>query len=256
MVPLHELLSHARDRSQPASDDFFFGHTPYDMHRAAVVKGTYCVGRFLELGIYGNRGKLGGMLTLETAFPSSVFDPRLFETAAFLSFEELQERSLKVHFSSNSDEHSTPQDFFDRVSKKAGGFSLDPCASSKNAKCSVYHTKEANGLTHSWKDHRVWMNPPYSGVSQWMEKAAKEATSNNATVYSLVPARTDTRWWRDHAMKANEIHFITGRLKFGAAKTGAPFPSALVVFHPGKRPGKPKIHLMPQREPEMDKKAA
>lgn len=32
-------------------------------------------------------------------------------------------------------------------------------------------------------------------------------------------------------MKA-EIRFIRGRLKFGDADTGAPFPSAIVVFRP------------------------
>lgn len=46
----------------------------------------------------------------------------------------------------------------------------------------------------------------------------------------LVPARTCTRWWHNYAMKATEIRFIRGRLKFGGAKTGAPFPSCVVVF--------------------------
>lgn len=33
------------------------------------------------------------------------------------------------------------------------------------------------------------------------------------------------------AKQANEIRFIKGRLKFGSAITGAPFPSALAVYH-------------------------
>jgi hypothetical protein len=36
-------------------------------------------------------------------------------------------------------------------------------------------------------------------------------------------------------MKASQIFFVKGRLKFGGATNGAPFPSAVVVFkwHPG-----------------------
>jgi site-specific DNA-methyltransferase (adenine-specific) len=76
-----------------------------------------------------------------------------------------------------------------------------------------------------------FVNPPYSEILPWMEKAALEARAGK-TVVLLVPARTDTRWWHEFAMKAKEIRFIRGRLKFGNAKTGAPFPSAVVVFGP------------------------
>ena len=31
-------------------------------------------------------------------------------------------------------------------------------------------------------------------------------------------------------MKASEIHFVKGRLKFGDSENSAPFPSAVVVF--------------------------
>jgi len=47
----------------------------------------------------------------------------------------------------------------------------------------------------------------------------------------LLPARTDTKWFHDYCLKANEIRFIKGRLKFGDAKNSAPFPSMIVVFH-------------------------
>ena len=31
-------------------------------------------------------------------------------------------------------------------------------------------------------------------------------------------------------MRAKEIHFVKGRLKFGGSENSAPFPSAVVVF--------------------------
>jgi hypothetical protein len=46
-----------------------------------------------------------------------------------------------------------------------------------------------------------------------------------------LPARTDTGWWHAYCLGA-EVHFIRKRIRFGKAKTGAPFPSALVVFRP------------------------
>jgi hypothetical protein len=70
------------------------------------------------------------------------------------------------------------------------------------------------------------MNPPYGrDIGKWMKKASE----SDATVVCLVPARTDTKWWHDYAMKG-EITFIRGRLKFGNAVNSAPFPSAVVVF--------------------------
>lgn len=73
------------------------------------------------------------------------------------------------------------------------------------------------------------MNPPYGRtIKDWMKKAY-ESSLNGATVVCLVPARTDTNWWHDYAMKG-EIEFIKGRLKFGGSKNSAPFPSAVVVF--------------------------
>jgi len=31
-------------------------------------------------------------------------------------------------------------------------------------------------------------------------------------------------------MKADEVHFVKGRLKFGDSSNSAPFPSAVIVF--------------------------
>ena len=72
------------------------------------------------------------------------------------------------------------------------------------------------------------MNPPYSDMKRWMAKAYLESLFG-ALVVCLVPVRTDTSWWHDYAM-FGEIRFLRGRLRFGDAKTNAPFPSAVVVF--------------------------
>ena len=41
----------------------------------------------------------------------------------------------------------TPQDFFDKLNAEFG-FVLDPAATDKTAKCSLYYTPETDGLSH------------------------------------------------------------------------------------------------------------
>ena len=126
---------------------------------------------------------------------------------------------------------ATPQAFFDKYDEKFN-FELDVCATDENAKCDNYFTEKIDGLTQDWIGYgNVWMNPPYGReIIHWMEKAY-ESSLKGATVVCLVPARTDTKWWHEYAMKG-EIEFIRGRLKFGDAKNSAPLPSAVVIFYP------------------------
>jgi site-specific DNA-methyltransferase (adenine-specific) len=139
-------------------------------------------------------------------------------------------RNAAVHFSSASCEHPTPQWLFDALDREFG-FTLDPCATAENAKCKRYFTKADDGLKQSWDGETVFMNPPYGrAIGKWMRKAY-EATRGHAIVVCLVPARTDTEWWHNHAMRG-EVRLLKGRLKFGGAKSSAPFPSAVVVLTP------------------------
>lgn len=129
--------------------------------------------------------------------------------------------------SSATPEWATPQDFFDEYDQYYN-FELDVCATAANAKCARYFTEADDGLKQEWRG-KCWMNPPYgTGITRWMKKAYESAQAG-ATVVCLVPARTDTRWWHDYAVKG-KIEFIRGRLKFGGQKNSAPFPSAVVVF--------------------------
>jgi len=134
-------------------------------------------------------------------------------------------------FSSATDDWGTPQALFDDINAEFG-FTLDACASAHNFKVDNYFTKEDNALVQDWPGI-VWMNPPYGRtIGKWMEKAYKESQSGSIVV-CLVPARTDTAWWHDYAVKG-EIRFLRGRLKFeqpGFVKNNsAPFPSAIVIF--------------------------
>ena len=86
-----------------------------------------------------------------------------------------------------------------------------------------------NGLEMDW-GNSTFCNPPYGReIGKWTKKAVEEAEKGK-TIVLLIPSRTDTRWWQNDIMKATEIRFIKGRLKFGNATNSAPFPSALAIY--------------------------
>ena len=94
-----------------------------------------------------------------------------------------------------------------------------------------------NGLESEWGNIN-FVNPPYGKeIMKWIQKGYQENLKGKTVVF-LIPSRTDSQWWHDYIMKANEIRFIRGRLKFDDQKNSAPFPSVIVVFRQ-KKYGKP-----------------
>ena len=139
-------------------------------------------------------------------------------------------QTQKIMFSSKSNEWETPMGFYQKLNKQFK-FTLDPCCTPETAKCENYYTMEDDGLSKSWKDQVVFVNPPYGNIKEWVKKAHDESINNGAVVVMLIPARTDTRYWHDYIMEeADSIYFVKGRLKFGQSQNAAPFPSAVVVF--------------------------
>ena len=143
----------------------------------------------------------------------------------------MDKQQLQVMFSSTSNDWATPQEFFDKLNWRFGPFDLDPCATAHTAKCLNFYTEMEDGLTKDWGDHCCFVNPPYGReIAKWIKKGYDEAQQKDTKVVMLIPARTDTKYWQDYVMKAQEVYFIRGRLKFGDSSNSAPFPSAVVVF--------------------------
>jgi phage N-6-adenine-methyltransferase len=131
-------------------------------------------------------------------------------------------------FTSARGDWATPQEVYDALDAEFGPFTLDPCASPENAKCETFY--DTDGLTRPWNG-RVFVNPPYGrAIGAWVERCYEASLNGAEVVVGLLPSRTDTKWWHSWVMKANEIRFIRGRLRFGGAKQGAPFPSAVVIW--------------------------
>lgn len=114
----------------------------------------------------------------------------------------------------------TPPDVYAALNAEFA-FTLDPCP---------HYRDHFDGLARSWDGERVFCNPPYrrGQIELWLAKA-REA---DVVVY-LLPSRTGAKWWAD-ALRADEIRFIRGRLKFGGSKINAPEWSVILIYRSAK----------------------
>jgi site-specific DNA-methyltransferase (adenine-specific) len=127
---------------------------------------------------------------------------------------------------SQSVDWATPQAMFDELNREFQ-FDYDPCP------LYAADTMSVDGLSSDW-GNSTFCNPPYGRTLGLWTRKAREQAALGKTVVLLIPSRTDTKWWHEDVMLADEIRFVRGRLKFGGAPYNAPFPSAVVVFR-GRR---------------------
>lgn len=132
----------------------------------------------------------------------------------------------RVLFSAASDRWETPPAVKAALYREFG-LNFDPCPLDGT-------TNGLGPLFSIWQGRRVFCNPPYGpGLSTWLERGFEAEIA-----VFLLPARTDTAWFHDLCLPyAAEIRFLRGRLKFGSATSGAPFPSMVVIFRYGGMPG-------------------
>ena len=131
-----------------------------------------------------------------------------------------------------SDAWETPPPLLARL-REEFPFDLDAAASPENAICDNFITQEQDALVTPWDGSVVFCNPPYSKLPVFTARALDQSQAHQNTVVLLIPAYTDTKWWRDRCLPATEIRFLIGRLKFweaGVARDSARFPSAVVIY--------------------------
>lgn len=138
---------------------------------------------------------------------------------------------------SGSVEWYTPPEVCAAVQAFFGKIDLDPCANPEKTVPAGRHLIE-NGLAETWRG-RVYVNPPYRHVQQWVEKALSDPIDE---VILLVAARTDAKWF--HPCLQHSVCFVRGRLKFwhpGKPLRHAVFPSVFV--YRGPRPAEFAEHF-------------
>ena len=88
--------------------------------------------------------------------------------------------NTKGLMSSMTDEWRAPQSLFDKLDKEFN-FDSDPCP--------MKGKPLKNGLSSEW-GKRVFVNPPYSEIKEWVANGWAMANYNKAIVVMLIPSRT------------------------------------------------------------------
>lgn len=117
-----------------------------------------------------------------------------------------------VLFSRKSDNWATPKVMYEFFIKNNY---FDPCPLNSNF----------DGLKIEWKQ-KNFVNPPYSKIKDFIDKSIQEHEKGKKVIL-LIPARTDTRYFRKLVDYGCNITFVTGRLHFNNSNS-APFPSCYI----------------------------
>jgi len=131
------------------------------------------------------------------------------------------------------DEWGTPVWLFSFWDRAIGGFHLDACASFLNRKVNNWYSLENghDGLKLPWEKW-TWCNPPFSQLSQWLDKAIEEKKKGNSSVV-IAMARTDSEIFHYARNNATEIYLVEGRVSFLDPETQEPTGSptnGIVIF--------------------------
>lgn len=135
-------------------------------------------------------------------------------------------------------DYGTPPEFLAAVKHRLRipDFSIDLAASKENAVCSVWYDEEADSLhpDRPWdmpEGGWAWLNPPFSNITPWAAKAAKEA-QRGAHIAMLIPASVGANWWRDWVEAYAYQSFLNGRITFVGETTPYPKDCALLLYTP------------------------
>ena len=121
----------------------------------------------------------------------------------------------------------TPSCVLERV-RDIAPIAMDPCTTPDNpVGAERFIAPPDCGLRADWGDGLCFVNPPFGrGIGAWVAKCSG-AMCDGANVVLLLPARTDTAWFRAAWGWSSAVCLWRGRMTFVGAEAGAPFPSAL-----------------------------
>ena len=92
--------------------------------------------------------------------------------------------------------------------EKLGVFDYDPCGIQHHKTANKIISLPTDGLAEIWEG-RVWLNPPYSNPTEFMNKLAEHGNG-----IALVLNSTDTVWFQNALKKADGMYLLKGRPKF------------------------------------------
>jgi hypothetical protein len=142
---------------------------------------------------------------------------------------EIIEMNDKVHVKlsrmgifKKNDNVNTPKALFKELDDEFH-FDFDPCPDSGEY--------EFDGLKVDWGKSN-FVNPPYSEISKWIDKALKELKLGKKSVF-LITARTSSKYWHERIFPfAKEIRFLKGSYTFDGYDKPFPVALSIVIFDP------------------------
>lgn len=130
-------------------------------------------------------------------------------------------KKIDACLSHKTDDWKTPTPLYEAFMKK--GY-ID---------CFKYQSKEDETKNYYY-GKKLFINPPFSKlqkITNWI----LDQVDNQCTVMLLIPARTDTKYFKELLSRQPLVIFIEGRLHYNDSKA-APFPTVLLVYRPLRLP--------------------
>lgn len=161
--------------------------------------------------------------------------------------------------SKSSDAWRTPDRVFNNLHREFS-FTIDGAASANNAKLPRFWSRHDDALRCDWGAERVFCNPPYSQIPQFLAKAP---TAEVAVMF--VTSRTSNEYWLERVWAnpyCHEIRFVNRGVKFSPpalfhgqydltiglpaeeARRRAPIPSVILVYKNTPRRGEHRITVV------------
>lgn len=177
-------------------------------------------------------------------FLGTIWNRKVGEESGLVPVEVQAQRAPK-----ETDVYETPPEEFAWIEKTFGPFDMDVCAEYATRKCETYFSPgRIDGLKADWSQSGrfAWMNPPYSDIAPWLQKARLEAAKGVRTT-CLLPADSSTGWWHENIefQPLVQVYRLPKRIRFilrGKKADSPNFASVIVVFlprllYPGVKPG-------------------
>ena len=121
-------------------------------------------------------------------------------------------------------------------------FIWDLAASEENTKCPNFISIDEDALLQDWSklDGWCWINPPFSRLDEFVEKASRTIEIEGSPGFVLIMpiTRNEQPWFHRWVVgRAAELRVIQTRVDYepveGFQESGPGFGSQLVIFRPG-----------------------
>jgi transcriptional regulator with XRE-family HTH domain len=177
-------------------------------------------------GVEAGQGSAASLVAVLNAIAPKARKAEPIRTSFDYNHDDAQDR----------DKRFTPPWFLDHVASVFGPIDLDPCGHSRSA---VVANRRIclpdDGLSADWGGGLVYVNPPFSGVVRWMDKAVDEWERGTVkTIVMLTPVRVDSPTFQKRVHRHADVVLMAGRMRFvdpeGRLSYPAPFGLMASLF--------------------------